>query len=175
MYRLNNGYLSWGWIFFAQTFYIHIMTDPILTPTAPTPEELERKKAKKEEKKHQKMLDQEKTFLAFERTLLAWVRTSTNLLTFGFAIIKLLQDKALEPGKHPVLEMINPAIIGSIMVFAGFLGLLLATIGYVRYAREFGRKPVQIFLNQAMLVSYVILILSFLILVAPLMAKWLTP
>lgn len=151
------------------------MTDPILSPEVPSPEDLERKKAKKEKKEHQKMLDQEKTFLAFERTLLAWVRTSTNLLTFGFAILKLLQDRALEPGNHPVLETINPTIIGSIMVFAGFLGLLLATIGYVRYAREFGRKPAQIFLNQAMLVSYVILLLSFLILLAPLLAKWLTP
>ncbi len=151
------------------------MTDAIAPKKQLTPEEAARKKAKKEKKEKQKKLDQEKTFLAFERTLLAWVRTSTNLLTFGFAIIKLLKDKASEPGKHPLLEVINPVVIGSIMVLAGFVGLLMASIGYVKYAKAFGRKPAQIYTNQAMLVSYVILLLSALILLAPMIASLLTP
>ena len=59
------------------------MTDALSPKKQLTPEELARKKAKKDKKEKQKKLDQEKTFLAFDRTLLAWIRTGTSLLTFG--------------------------------------------------------------------------------------------
>lgn len=150
------------------------MTDQPTEKPALSPEELEKKKAKKEKKKKDKILSREKIFLGFERTLLAWVRTSTNLLTFGFAIIKLLKDKSLEPGKHPLLEVINPVMVGTVMIFAGFMGLLLASLSYVKYGRIFGRTSRQIFLSQSMLVAYVIMALSFLILIAPLLAKMLS-
>ena len=140
-----------------------------------TPEEEAKKKAKKEKKKKEKWLKNEKTFIGFERTLLAWIRTSTSLVTFGFAILKLLSDEARLPGHHPILNLISPKVIGLIMVFAGFVGLAMAVSTYIKYARQFGRTTAQIFLNQAMIVSYVILLLSLMILTAPILRNFLIP
>ncbi len=64
------------------------------------PDQSPGKKKKKDKKKNEPLPD-DKTFLAYTRTLLAWIRTSTSLLTFGFAIYKLLQQEAEKPGDHP--------------------------------------------------------------------------
>ena len=152
------------------------MTDlPIKTKQPLTAEEEAKKKAKKAKKKKEKWLRNERTFIGFERTLLAWIRTSTSLLTFGFAIIKLLSDEARLPGHHPILNAISPKVIGYVMVLAGFIGLAMAVSTYTKYAREFGKTQRQTYTNQAMIVSYVILILSGLILSAPFIKLFLTP
>jgi putative membrane protein len=143
-------------------------------PTKPpkTPEEIARKKEKKALKKakkeQEKNVKDDRVYLAFERTLLAWVRTGTNLLTFGFAIIKLLQAEASNPGKHPLLEAVSPRGVGMIMIFAGFFGLLLAVINFSKHAKAMGRTSRETYANPAMLVAYVIMLLCFLILIAPL-------
>jgi uncharacterized membrane protein YidH (DUF202 family) len=151
------------------------MTDALSPKKQLTPEELARKKAKKDKKEKQKKLDQEKTFLAFDRTLLAWIRTGTSLLTFGFAIMKLLQEEALKPGQHPVLQLVNPMVVGWTMILSGFIGLTMAVANYVKFGRQFGRKPAQIFVSPTMIVSYVLIFLCFAILTAPLMRRMLIP
>src|SRR5512144_3244681 len=78
----------------------------------------EKKKKKKAEKEKDKQIKDDRVYLAFERTLLAWVRTGTNLFTFGFAIAKLLQAEVTSPGAHPVLQAISPKTVGMIMIFA---------------------------------------------------------
>lgn len=117
-------------------------------------------------------MDLQKTELALERTLLAWVRTATNLLTFGFAVMKLMEDKARQPGRHPMLEIIRPETIGYVMIGAGFMGLLMSVVSYCKNAKLFGGTNRHIYLSPSMLVSYVILLLSFLILISPLW-QWL--
>ena len=55
-------------------------------------------------------LAMERTWLAHERTLMAWVRTATSMISFGFTIYKFFQfqaDKA-EPGKHGAYGMFSP-------------------------------------------------------------------
>jgi putative membrane protein len=116
------------------------------------------------------ILADEKTFLAYTRTLLAWVRTSTSLLTFGFAIYKLLEQEASQPGDHPLLQVVNPKSVGIVMIFSGFLGLLLAVIGYIQFCRKYERTPAETFLHPAMLQSYVILALCALILMGALIS-----
>ena len=151
------------------------MTDLVTKTKVPlTPEELAKKKAKKEKKKKEKWLKNEKVFIGFERTLLAWIRTSTSLLTFGFAIIKLLSDEARLPGNHPILNLISPKLIGYIMVLAGFIGLAMAVSTYIKYALHFGKTKKQTYTNQAMIVSYVILLLSFMILSVPFIKLFIT-
>jgi putative membrane protein len=122
-------------------------------------------KTRKKDKKKKEAVPDERTFLAHTRTLLAWIRTSTSLMTFGFASYKLLQQQAEAPGDHPLLQVIDPRTIGVVMIFSGFLGLLIADVGYIQFCRQHGRKPRQIYLNPAMLQSYVILALSLMILV----------
>ncbi len=124
----------------------------------------------KKEKKKKEILADEKTLLAHTRTLLAWVRTSTSLMTFGFAIYKLLEQQAALPGEHPLLKVVDPKTVGISMIFSGFLGLLMAVIGYVQFCRKYKRTPVQTFFHPAMLQSYVILALSLLILMGALIS-----
>jgi len=151
------------------------MTDALSPKKQLTPEELARKKAKKDKKEKQKKLDQEKTFLAFDRTLLAWIRTGTSLLTFGFAIMKLLEEESHKPGQHPLLQMINPQYIGWTMIFSGFIGLTMAVANYVKFGRQFQRKSLQIFASPTMIVSYVLILLCFVILMAPFIRNLLIP
>ncbi|HSF45793.1 MAG TPA: DUF202 domain-containing protein [Chitinophagaceae bacterium] len=127
----------------------------------------EKKKKKKEEKEKEKAIKDDRVYLAYERTLLAWVRTGTNLLTFGFAIIKLLEAEAASPGDHPVLKAISPRWVGFTMIFAGFFGMLMAVVNFTKHAKALGRTQRETYANPAVLVSYVIMTLCFLILMAP--------
>lgn len=140
-----------------------------------TPEEIqakaEKKAKKKEKKKIQKEIKEDRTFIAFQRTLLSWVRTSTSLFTFGFAIWKLLEQKAHEPGDHPVLRVINPKYIGLVMILSGFIGLLMAVMAYVKISKKFGRPARATYLDPAMIQSYVILTLCFLTLLGVLIGS----
>ena len=62
-----------------------------------TREAQENKKEKKaKEKAEKEQSTAERTLQSYERTLLAWVRTGAHLMTFGFAIYKLLQQKVVE-------------------------------------------------------------------------------
>jgi putative membrane protein len=106
----------------------------------------------------------ERTFLAFDRTLLAWVRTSTSLLTFGFGIYKLLSQQATEPGKHPVLELVSPRIIGIAMILSAFLGLIFAVMGYIRFMLKNEKRGMDAYASPALLQAYVVLALCALIL-----------
>lgn len=140
-----------------------------IMPSLPQPsetanEEIRIKKKKKDKKKKEYVPD-EKVYFAYTRTLLAWVRTSTSLLTFGFAIYKLLEQQATMPGAHPMLEIFDPKMIGVVMIFSGFLGLLIAVIGYIGFCRKYKRPYAEFYLNPAMLQSYVILALCTLILI----------
>lgn len=140
-----------------------------------TPEEIqakaEKKAKKKEKKKIEKEIKSERIFIAFQRTLLSWVRTSTSLFTFGFAIWKLLEQKAQEPGNHPVLRVVSPKYIGLIMILSGFLGLLKAVSAFVNISKKFGRSTKVTYLDPAMIQSYVILGLCFLTLLGVLIGS----
>jgi putative membrane protein len=138
---------------------------PGIPPQNSPEQEVKSGKKKKKDKKKKEYVPDETTFFAYTRTLLAWVRTSTSLLTFGFAIYKLLEQHAATPGEHPLLQLFDPRSVGVIMIFSGFLGLLIAVIGYIGFCRKHNRTPAQIYLNPAMLQSYVILALCMLILV----------
>jgi putative membrane protein len=142
-----------------------------------TPEEIQakaqKKAIKKEKKKTEKEIKRDRTFIAFQRTLLSWVRTSTSLFTFGFAIWKLLEQQAQSPGNHPLLKLFSPKYIGVIMVFSAFIGLLMAVVAYVKISVKFGRQPRYTWLDPAMIQAYVILLLCFLVLFGATFGKYL--
>jgi putative membrane protein len=143
-----------------------------------TPEEIqakaEKKAQKKEKKKTGKEIKTDRTFVAFQRTLLAWVRTSTSLFTFGFAIWKLLEQRVQDPDTPtPILDVISPQSIGIVMIFSGFVGLLLAVIAFVKISRKFGRNTRLTFLDPAMIQSYVVLLLCFMALLGTLFGQYL--
>ena len=67
----------------------------------------------------------DRTWLAHERTLMAWVRTATSMITFGFTIYKFFQFEAPHTVRHVIL---TPRDFGLIMISIGLITLLLAIV-----------------------------------------------
>jgi|SRR6186713_128788 len=101
-------------------------------------------------------LSLDRTYLAHERTLMAWVRTATSLITFGFSIYKFF---AFEAGKGlPAAgRLLSPRVFGMIMIATGLTALVLSTFEHranVRKLRtEFGVAPRSVSLFVAAVVS----------------------
>ena len=68
----------------------------------------------------------ERNRLALERTLMAWTRTSTSLIAFGFTIYQIFQYLAeSERLRDPYL---SPQVIGVVMIVIGLVALTLACL-----------------------------------------------
>jgi putative membrane protein len=73
----------------------------------------------------------EGTRLAYERTLMAWVRTAVSLITFGFTIYKFAQYMQESQGLK-VVRLVTPRAFGMFMISAGLITLLMATVEHYR-------------------------------------------
>lgn len=66
----------------------------------------------------------DRTYLAYERSLMAWLRTSLAMVTFGFTIIKayfyLITSGNLIPSRH----IMNPRTYGLFIIALGIIALL---------------------------------------------------
>src|SRR6516225_5147559 len=80
-------------------------------------------------------LAMERTWLAHERTLMAWVRTATSMISFGFTIYKFFQFEAekAESARH---GLFTPRDFALIMVSIGLVSLLAATISHRQEVRS---------------------------------------
>jgi len=74
-------------------------------------------------------LAMDRTWLSHERTLMAWVRTATSMISFGFTIYKFFE---FEAGKgSPVTRgKLSPRGFALIMITIGLMALLVATISH---------------------------------------------
>src|SRR5262245_28772852 len=72
----------------------------------------------------------QRTFLAHERTLMAWVRTGASLMSFGFAIYKFFVYLSEEEGRrHRVGRLgFGPWEFAVGMISVGILSLVLAVL-----------------------------------------------
>jgi putative membrane protein len=68
----------------------------------------------------------ERTRLAEERTLMAWIRTSVSMIGFGFSIYKFFQF--LVQTEDVTFRLHGPRDLGLLLIAAGTIGLLLATL-----------------------------------------------
>lgn len=75
-----------------------------------------------------------RTWLAHERTLMAWVRTGTSMISFGFTIYKFFQfeSKDINPRKG----LLSPRDFALVMVSIGLVSLLMATVQHRIQVRE---------------------------------------
>ena len=76
----------------------------------------------------------ERTRLVHQRTLMAWVRTATSLISFGFTVYKFFQYLRESQGA-PTSAAIGPREFGGLMIGIGITALILATIGHRRSMR----------------------------------------
>ena len=72
----------------------------------------------------------ERTWLAHDRTMLAWVRTATSLITFGFSIHNFFSRQPDRPS-----AWIGPKEVSLLMITIGLISLLLASLQH-RTARR---------------------------------------
>jgi putative membrane protein len=75
----------------------------------------------------------ERTRAACDRTMMAWIRTGTSLISFGFAIFKFFQLELPHgaQGNYPHYR-IGTREFALIMVVVGMLSLLMGTVEYRR-------------------------------------------
>lgn len=68
-----------------------------------------------------------RTIMAADRTLMAWIRTSLSMLSFGFTIYKFL-DTVAQQGKLPRPH--SPQAVGLFLATLGTACMVLGTLSY---------------------------------------------
>lgn len=81
-------------------------------------------------------LGETRTIMAADRTLMAWIRTSLSMLSFGFTIYKFLEGMA-QTGT--IKASGSPQMIGLFLVGVGTAAIVLGTIGYWATLKELQR------------------------------------
>src|SRR5271167_4034601 len=77
-----------------------------------------------------------RTRLSIERTMMAWLRTATALIGFGFAIVQYLEHLQQIPGARPAYLPTSPEYLGLALISCGILALVISIWQYwwtVRY------------------------------------------
>jgi len=77
----------------------------------------------------------DRTRLAAERNLMAWVRTALSMITFGFTIYKVLQAIQAQ-STVPALQPYAPRNAGLTLIGIGTFALIAASIQHWKYVRK---------------------------------------
>ena len=108
----------------------------------------------------------ERTLLSHERTQMAWVRTATSLITFGFTIYKFFQFEvgaSVQPRTH---QVIGPREYAMFMIAIGLVALLIATIQNYQYRQNLRKQHFKIPISLSSVVGALITILGLLSMLA---------
>jgi putative membrane protein len=82
-------------------------------------------------------LGQIRTIMAADRTLMAWIRTSLSMLSFGFTIYKFL-EAYVPPRGAAASDIARP--IGLFLAGMGTLSIVMGTIEYWATLKDIGRN-----------------------------------
>ena len=77
----------------------------------------------------------QRTWLASERTLMAWIRTATSMLSFGFSIVKALQY-AVQEGMLKGVHAEAPKSVGLFLIILAIALLTIASVQHWLFARS---------------------------------------
>ncbi len=80
----------------------------------------------------------ERTRLAADRTLMAWLRTALSMITFGFTVYKFLQYLQADLGSRPMrlLRDQGPRNLGLTLIGLGTFSLIIACIQHWKYLKK---------------------------------------
>jgi putative membrane protein len=101
-------------------------------------------------------LGYERTRLAADRTLMAWIRTAVSMIGFGFTIYKFFQY-LLETNLTGRLTHYAPRNFGIALVGLGMILIALAIIEYILFLRDLSLRTGQKFPISMALVSAILL------------------
>jgi putative membrane protein len=82
----------------------------------------------------------ERSRLASERTLMAWIRTSLSMISFGFTIYKFFQYLSESAGPGGAWRTQGVLNLGRLMVVLGVLLLVPAVVQQWLFLRELRRR-----------------------------------
>jgi putative membrane protein len=112
----------------------------------------------------------ERTILAADRSLLAWLRTSLSLIGFGFTIYKFLQYMLQQKGPELLLREQTPRNIGLFLVVIGTIPLLFEIVAYTRTLKRLHQRvdveAPKLYWNPNFLAACAICLLGCLLLIA---------
>ncbi len=97
----------------------------------------------------------DRTWMAQERTLMAWIRTSTSMIGFGFTIYKFFEGRP--PSPHALLTSRDFAIL---MIGFGLIALLLAAIQHFIEIRSIAEITTRKRKSLALLLSVLLAVLG---------------
>lgn len=104
-----------------------------------------------------------RTRAAYERTMMAWIRTATSLITFGFSIYKFFQiARPTDEGRG---HLIGARGFAFLLVIIGLLSLVLATVENRRNIRALRAESADHHRSLAVLLAALISLLGVLALV----------
>lgn len=95
--------------------------------------------------------------MAYERTMMSWIRTAISLITFGFTIYKFFEYLHLAGQAAPAHHRIGSRGFAMFMICIGVVTLAVATFAHYRamriYRRLGGKQVYSIATVPAVLVS----------------------
>ncbi len=103
----------------------------------------------------------ERTHLAADRTLMAWLRTALAMISFGFTIYKFLQylreEKVVMQLRHH-----GPRNLGLSLIGLGIFSLVIASIQHWRYVKKLNPEGTYNPLNLPFIVACIVCIIGLL-------------
>jgi putative membrane protein len=72
--------------------------------------------------------------MAADRSLMAWISTGLSMISFGFALYKILQGYQVQTGGLP--QPNTARNVGMFLLASGTLGIVMGTVSYWHTLRE---------------------------------------
>jgi putative membrane protein len=104
----------------------------------------------------------QRSFLATERTLMAWIRTSISMIGFGFTLAKLFQSLADSNVliRGPAGEVWTAEGVGMLLISLGTFALVVAVFDHHRELKQLRAAGLEARFSLTMAVASVLAILG---------------